>query len=846
MENKNNNFRFDSVGLPTAALLGKGVRSKEGDKKPKVDMIELSNIVSKSLAKQDVNNDIVDLFPDVEFCASTYTNNILSPTDNLSKDIGLDFKTANVPLELKSSLINYTCDTLISTYGFNSSKLEDIVKKSMFYDGAYVEIFIPEAAVDEIINKDVGEIKLEDHHSRFKYAKRKNILDSGTEYGSDFYLKTESGEPYIHSNAKEVSYLQLEASLGVTFGDDLGVINDKSKEAMLVSDVMDNAYYGNLKTESGVSNEDDTEYNQIMNFLRTNKSFEEEQSVTLSSFDSTRRPSVGRSLMLNVNPAVVKPIWSGDPSNHIGYVLALDGKGNPVTGKVEPAKEKEMNTFFKVNKTQKKHKYAAFVEKAKKSFYGMVGKEPDLTNMEDIYNSLLNNLITTKIKNGIFGDSVNWTEDNDFNKIMFSRALESKKTRMVFLPASMVTYYAYDYKNNGMGRGKLERISVLYSMRAILLFTRLMATVKNSIPRTEISAEIPEEVTDVNSAVSDIIAFSELSGEGEIPLGAPSTGILTEWMNKVGKTYKITHPTYPALDIKVEDKQRNIPVPDDTLEELLAEAGYKQFGLSKEQVDEGFKGQTATSIVTNNRFFANRVTNSQNKTMPMFSDNIRKIIKNDSVFYDGFRELVEGSKSKLISKNKALFEDIKDKEVVVKALTDWLIGDLTMVLPPVIVEDGSTSDESVKNYSDNVESYLDVLFDDDAWDPDTAGELGENISAIKAKLKAVLVHDFIVENNVMKPLTGIFAVDKDGNAVNDSFKDFDFLHARLSEIYLKHIKVSKKTADNFDEKKEKIDDGVDDEPSNPESVNTENIDNTDGGDVPTEPEEPTGDSIDEN
>lgn len=831
MNNNTNKFALTNISVPTAGLLAKGVQPKNKEnKQAQADLTELAEIASRSFYKNEVTNDTRDLLPDIEYCVTTSTNNILAPTDNMTKALGLDFKTAKLPSSVKSGLLTLTSDTLINVYGFNGSKLEEIISTSKYYDGSYVEIFIPEAAIDEIINKDAGTIKLEDYHSRFNNATKHNILDSSNEYGVEFDLKTESGVPVVHNSKVGISYKQMESMLNVSLTDDIGIINDKTRESTLLAKSMDNAYYSDLKTEAGenLNSVEEEQYDKIMNMLKSPDSFDEEAVVTLSEYDTTRRESIGRPLWMKVNPASIKPIWSGDPSNHKGYILLLDEKGNPITSTPSVKKEKEMNNFFKVNKQNTNHKYEAFIKKARKSLYGITGKDPELKNMPDLYESMLNNLITKKISRGLLGESVTWTEDNEFTKIMFARALESKKTRMLFIPASMVTYYAYDYRDNGMGRGKVERISVLYSMRAILLFVRLMSTVKNSIPRTIVKADLPDDITDVNAAVADIMYYTSVANESEIPLQAPNTNKIYDWMQRVGMSYQIKHPAYPSIDFEIEDQQRSIPTPDSTLEDMLESASYKQFGMSKEMVDEGFKSSTATSASIQNKFFGNRIVNAQNETIPIFSNNFHKIIKNDNTLYSQFKDIV---KQNINAIKKKVAKEIKDTalkdDVLVKAMTDWLISDLTMTLPPVLVEDGDTLHSSIKDHADNVESYLETIFADEAWDKEEFGELADEIDSIKAKLKAVIVHDFAIDNHIMKPINDMFTKNADGEVLSDGFKDFSLIHSIISEVYMKHLRASKKTTDAFDKKKDKLDN---DEPDIEDTGTSES--NT-GGDEPT-------------
>lgn len=89
--------------------------------------------------------------------------------------------------------------------------------------------------------------------------------------------------------------------------------------------------------------------------------------------------------------------------------------------------------------------------------------------MEEIYSHIITAKIKKRLSGGLLGDLAAIEEDNtDVYRVMMTRMLKKQKTKLL-LPSELVSYYAFKYRENGTGESLLETITVLSSIRAILM-----------------------------------------------------------------------------------------------------------------------------------------------------------------------------------------------------------------------------------------------------------------------------------------------------------------------------------------------------------------------------------------
>jgi len=809
--NTNDNFFLPkSVSSVNASLLGKLVGSKKQTGYDKIDVSALEAISKKARGKSGISKDIMDLFPDVEFCADTVAHSILAPNDMYTRGLRLTLPNIRIGSELKGLIIT-EIKSQLKHYNFESRQA-DIIKKALFIDGSYAEVFIPEAALDEMISQgSSGEITLESYGSRYETMKPKLFEEKKVELKDISFLTTESSTKDEELNGKSVEDL-----LNISITDNIAAINDKVLEGYLVNKKLGNTY--GLTTEAAI---DDKRKLSIKEIFRDPEKYATMEEIKVNDFKSSRRESIGRPLVLKVEHYAIKPIWSGTPDNHIGYFLLLDDKGNPIREDSVLDNDDEMPGITSVTAST----VNKLITKAKEGLKSMSDNNgSEIPNNEEVYGKILEEVIVSRLNKTPLADIGNFNENQHFTKIMFNRAMQGKKTRVLFLPLNLVAYYAYDFKNNGVGRSKLEKVSILYSMRAIMLFGTLMANIKNSIPITEVEAIIDEKEPDVEGAMKMIINHTLKNRQLELPLGIPRTQDLVTWVRHLGLVFNFKHSKLPDTEIKTSDTSRNIKVPEDTVTEKLEELIYMQFGLNADQVRNGMnQANFASTLINQNKLFTNRIMMHQDKTEPMQSRHIATIIRNDAVIRDNIKSIIEGNQNQIKAiKDKFKLNDVELKEIILELIID----DITVNLPKPESNEGDNLRTNLEEYSRGVEDFLEVMFNREVMESYSVGEeISGNVDHLKAVIKAMMVKEWAVENNYLKGFNDFITLDDEDNSINDYMKQFEEMMGGYSKILVPFLKSMKKKSKTLDEKIDKINNGEEETPE-PEVTTSEPV-NTD-------------------
>ena len=330
----------------------------------------------------------------------------------------------------------------------------------------------------------------------------------------------------------------------------------------------------------------------------------------------------------------------------------------------------------------------------------MTEDSKDLENMEDIYSGILHNTIVKKISEGKLRNIGNLSKDQNFLRLMFNRALKGKKTKIVYLPVDVVSYFAYEYKDNGMGLSRLEKISVLMSMRAIMLFAKLMANIKNSIPITEVEATIDSKEPDVKAAMNKIISSTLKNHQVSLPIGTADVNSLVQWVHNLGYVYNISSDRLPDTKVKLQDSSRNVKIPEDTISEILEELCYMEFFMNSDMVKSFKEVNFATTVVTQNKLYENRIMKQQLKTEINMTKKIKTILTNDAVLRNKLIDILISNITELKKLNKELLSLISSNKVtdeeLAEILLELVIDDLVVSFPrPTRLSEGDNLAKSL-------------------------------------------------------------------------------------------------------------------------------------------------------
>ncbi len=765
-----------------------------------LDDVNMNDISNNTITNLSNNDSVLELFPDTELTMDIITSSIISPKDLLSTSLMYRLNETHLPLTTSQQIL-----TTIEEHNNLNYKLEEnletIVKESLFTKGAYIEAIIPERTLTKFIqtNSNVG---LEDNIN--------TLCKENTIIGND--LKTEPSEKGVFKSIVGLLENDMVVDDYLTFTDNMDILS--------IANIIKRKKINKInQSVIGLEENNDEDVSKLVkldNAFRSLKETKTEAIVDLDINDGGESKSIPMVMKLPVESVI--PIHAlGDTSDHIGYFVMLDSKGVPITS---------TNDWFNGSDGEIADLYKnTILNKINKELKDKTSRVPILNNLDNLYE----NIIEKRLKK-IINDSDELKDIADIKEIkhvyrlMLTRVLKKKKTRLLFLPASVVQYYAFEYRKNGTGKSLLEKIGLLASIRAILLFGKLMATIKNSIPTTKYTVDLDPNDPDPVRTKERIIAETLKNKQLELPVGLLNVHDLSQWVHKVGNYYEINHDDLPNIKIDISDVNRSIQEPESDLEEDIRNRMLMTLGITPELVEAGISSDFATTIITNNALLARRIQKRQIVLQKHLSEHNRKIINCDGILREKIEVILKRDLTEIKKdlNKKIELSDYTD-DFIVKYLIKDVSDNIAIKLPGIEITSEEGLTDSFNKYKDALETALESVLGSDAISSELASELGDRIDDYKNTVFHTLLKKWMSDNNYMPELNNLFTMDDEGNMEFDTLteheKFIENLLLAMKPILKDNKKIKKKIADIYEkyeseeEETETVEENTEDTPT---------------------------------
>lgn len=762
--------------------------------------------VGKSIQDRIKNNDdIMQLFPDIEVCIRIVVSSILSPNDMTGNNLTYLPPDIRLPANVKQTLITTIQDYIESNYHLEE-KLYTICRETLFTKGAYVEAIVPEASVDDAINGWVNKNKVSVENFMGGLENTPfNFLGVGKpRVNSEFNLSYQyTGGLKLPTETKVVELEINQEDLNLDITDNYKVLNLSKIAPEIISK--------NNKSNLGLDFNIGKEEAELDSIFKINDSSKLMETVNISVRDDASRKSIGKPMVLTLPADSVIPVHvTNEPSKHLGYYVILDNNGIPLT--VSNELDKLMNEdAYRYNSSEGSTQFN-LIRKAKNSLVNLTKKDVRLDNLEELYNQIVEKMIRDKLKQGTLGELADINVNADIYKCMFLRAMKSQKTRILFLPSDLVVYYAFEYRDNGTGKSLLEKANILFSVRAILLFTRMMAMLKNSVTITKVDVKLDDDDPDPEATMSSVISNAMKTRQTQLPFGISNVDDLVEWSHGVGFRYNFKSPGLPDMDISYTDENSSKVVPDDQLDENIRKFIYMSFGLTPEMVDAAYQVDYATTLVSHNLLFAKYVRQKQQILLPLIRKHIRTYIYNDMELRallkqnikDNMKEIRANIKDEV--KNELLDTERFNEETITKYIISKFANELEVYLAEPEVHEADALNKALDVYTNNLDKYLDAIMSDQAVIEKFSGKLNMSMNDIKAVAKVMFIKKWMSDNNYLPEVNEFFTKDIDGKPLFNALEEYNTYLEQLIEVVVPFFKGNEKVKKKIDKALEKFED----------------------------------------
>lgn len=706
-----------------------------------VNKAMFDSIFNKIKYLKNNNDNITKLFPDIELAIQILVSSILSPKK--MTDVQLNYKL-NKKLKISPTASSQILE-LIKTYITETYEIEDklpeIIREALFKSGAYVTAVIPESSLDEVINSDlISNLSTESFKTNIdsmlnNYTRSNNILKL-----------TNDNSATIDANCKDtdtlVRYLASESCMRIT--DNYNIFQYGKFKDTLKNKLISTA----IKTNTSISTESLTKLEYIDIFRQKNSTTSNKQMEMIKTKDQTKRKSLSKPLVMRINTEATIPVFtSGDETNHIGYFILLDENGRPLSGDLNSESQRSINNTISGSTDQ------AQLSVSQKAYNNLIydsAKGINTTQIFDLYKEIIEKQLYTTIKNSLYGSEVSIANKNDIYNIMFCRALSEQKTNILFIPSDLIVYYAFGYNEIGIGKSLLENLSILSSMRAILLFAKVMAYAKSSIDVTKVNISLDPNDPDPEKTIEQIQEGVLKLRQNYFPLGINNPTDLTDWIHRSGLQFAYdNHPGLPNVKIDFENSNLTHTVPNSDLDEDLRKQSIISLGLPPETIDNSFSPEFATTIVNSNVLLSKRVMVYQKSLLKHTDKFVKIIITNDEDLRNEIKtkleELINELGDTLDEEDKALFT--KDKDAFYSNFIDKLSEYVYTELPKPENTNLANLSAEYDVYKENLEKILESIISQEIISEDIAGELTNHIDTVKNTYKHHLLRKWMSENN---------------------------------------------------------------------------------------------------
>lgn len=765
----NAQLQHSRPGVGNDTVLSKMIRDQSGTAPERHDSPYLGNFGYLQEAADIMATNIDDyqnqaaMLPEIEICIQVLQSLILSPKDITQTELKHEVTPNILPPEMAQAMVKILADYAEHDYKIKAM-LPDKLRKALFMEGADVTIIIPENSLDDLINgrNGKGKISLESFKEKGIYddiSKPLGYMADGEQrnYGTmslESMLSELAKSPVANKSLKNMHLVgESTASPYVTKWDftkfknfaapaiydnpqmmKLGEITDAIKAAQngMAIESMGGGYFGSLDS------------------IYHSPDINPEDFVTILRQEDASRPTEGPPL-IKVGPTescmpVVRP---SNPKHPIGFLFILDEFGAMISRSAR-------SDYFR--------NISAGVFNNRNAMSGMLGQMASQLNMDDgftqqtmtiqsmqAFRELALRDIESRFSNGTVGNVTVSRMELAFD-LMFERALANKQTRIVYVPADMVVYWAYNWNDNGTGRSLMEDNKILSSIRALTMFMNIETHLRNSIDHRTLNITIDED--DPNKIRTKEMILHEYARQRAcaVPWATSNPRRMVEIAQQSGLAINVEGgDSFPGTKVSVDSRPVEYREVNLELDEDLRKRQTMGFGLAPEIVDLSTQIEFSSKMATSNELSLKRAILLQDRTNALIRETLIKIAINHKGIMDKLRKAV-AEHSKDIPKEKLaqLGEDFFIK-------TFFQIYKVSLPRPDTGLANRMTD---LDEYISAVEKVLDHVMPDDLLQGAVTGEsTNEWVAVVKASVKSQLVLSYCRNNNIMPEVTDLLKND---------------------------------------------------------------------------------------
>lgn len=817
---------------------------------PIPDDAYIQSLLSTAGQSKIDSRNILRMSPELERGANIYITGLLSPNDLSQSKINFNVEDGDFG-PLRTIALE-----AIENYFRNEFKIDGRLKewifKARFSEGAVPLMVIPMTTIDRVINeKEAGKkkIALESYKSSFDEQgnyKPMGFLGAGVSQSTPKRTRSVRSVLGMESDTSPTSAVNGRVDFGAKAAEFLkdSVLIHDNVEALKIPQISiaaaqvkmeDYFSFTILEDEKpkNLSQEDsDTGSYEIKRDgveLYPQRHFELEQVVKLTPEDINA--NVGHPGFMELPYESVFAVHPpGKPGEHIGYYVALDESCNPLAIANRPS-----NNSLDMGTGSQGGNFASAVIDKGASAVGDTNFHMSAQSQQSQVNLFMSTMdlnMTEMLKNGVFnGTELALTQNNDIMMTMFQRALAGKKTQMLFVPKSLLTYIAFDFNEFGLGESKLSKHKDVAVLASIINLSNTLASISNAQQLKRVNIAFDEEDPDPTHTDEEIKAWLTKNQYGGNLLNSTRLADQLDMLVQGGYqfTYEGGMEIYPNTRVDIEPMAREVSVIDNDFATKIDKRMIMLTGVSPEIVDLTQDVEFAQSYITGNAIRAKEAHLEQLMFCEQLDRFVHSFVLNSKILMTMVVNLIK-TKRREIPALKVL----DDSDI---ALAKRFVKAIRTSLPKPDVNKLEMQLKSIETHSGFVDKILESYLNENLLNASEVGEkIAERADAIKAFFKDHLMRSYYQENNLVPAaLSALFADEADDKV--DVFLESEVLSKQLCDMMLNHEGVIARLRSNNDFKMNNLEErfGGGGDPNGGDSADNSTPADTDGDAAAAEP-----------
>jgi hypothetical protein len=747
--------------------------------------------------KIQVYKDIQEQLPDIKAAKRIRTSMILSPNDLMTLALNYTCEGSFLPPELVRRLLD-DVKSVFDTDEYDLKKyLKQITDDITVDTGSYALAVIPEPTINDVINAP-DTIALErNFESLIKKLDRKK--SEALVFG-----KATEGFSHIKCDYNNVLFKGKE---GITRADILGYTIHEGIETIQLCFLnkirnklkVENRYKAEfsgieglnetLNSSDGIGNEDNNNKVDIDTFKKEIFQTKPNTNIGTIKLNETNwhtRPAVGHPMTIHYPSECVIPIHvPGDPTSHIGFLILTGSDNNPLT------RVKESNSFSNflgglgydssngMNSGSTYGEVLSSIDRYQNGTSCQYSKGFSPNELLAIAKRIIEDDVTERLYNGTYNSSSQAIScPENVALIMLSYRLADMNVNLQFIPANLMTYFALDYDELGIGRSCLEDVKLIASLRSALQLADAMSGIKNSIGNTKLrlgvdcyDPNIQQTVQSVIQRIASVRSMTHILNNNSptnIANFMASAFMQVEVNVEDGGSGDGTNPI-PGTKVEVSEEAPNYPGPSSELKEDLRSKSLLGVGPPQELVDATTQVDFAASIIHSNLMLNKQSLEDQVIINGHLSNHIRQFTMNSGKLMKMFVTTIKEEKDTLTNYLP------KDTNYTVKQIIDEFVNHLTVSLPKPNFNMHEAQEAALENYAKLVDSAVEICMTnglaghiiEGVNNSDEANGSGTNTEQLAGIIKMHLIRDFMQSNNILPEFFELFDDNENCANIND-------------------------------------------------------------------------------